>query len=239
MISLIDKIIIDGVFLVMFSCASYYIFNKSWLFVPLTIICFICFKCGYMHALNRRKNKKELPLNDILFCFSMMTQIEQRDYFVKTLPKDSCTITGDNTFIYNGKAYATLIKFGAPSADDFCKIVRKHNDIYVIGKKISRESLLLAKKMGLYVHQVSLKKMRRYLINHNAVPKLPNATKQKEKLQIKEMLKDIITKKRAKYYLFSCVTMLTLSFFVPYTIYYLVFGSIFALLTITCMFSTN
>ncbi len=239
MLNLIDKIIIDVLFLATFSLSTYYIFEKSYIFIPLTIVTFILFKCGYLHALNRRRNKKELPLNDILFCLSMMDKTEQRDYFLKTLPKESYTITGDNSFIYDGKAYATLVKFGSPSVDDFCKLSKKHNEIYVLSRKIARDTLLIAKKMGVYVHQIPLKKMRKYLITHNAMPTMPKPTKQREKLHIKAMIQDIITRKRAKYYLFSALTMLFLSFFVPYTIYYLVSAIVFSVLTIGSMFSTN
>ncbi len=231
----IDRIVVDIIFCGICLCVSYYAFSSWYFCVPITLILYVAFKITYMHLLVRRKNIKEISVQDMLFALSMMTLKEQRDYFLATIPDGEYTITSDNTYVYNGVAYATLIKFGAPSVDDCAKIVKIHPSISIISRKISKDTLLMAKRMGLYVKQVSLKGVRKYLIAHNAMPKLPTPTKQKHKMDIKAMLANVITRKRAKYYLFSCISTLVLAFILPYKVYYLVCASVFALLGVGCL----
>ncbi len=232
----LDRILIDLIFVSFVLSCAYYLWRRWVLAIAIAVVAYIAFKVSYMHLLNRRRNLHSPSMGDILFAFSMMTAIEQRDYFIGTLPEGKCEVTGDNTFVYDGKAYATLIKFGAVSLDDCSKIVRKHLKINVVSRKISRDTLLNAKRMGLYVKQVPLKTVRKYLISHNAVPSLPTPTKEKMHFDLKASLQSMLTRKRVKYYALSSLSTLALAFFVPHTVYYLVFAGIFGVLSIGSVF---
>ncbi len=235
----IDRILIDIIFCSVTIAVTYYAFSRWYLSIPLTFCLYLAFKLTYTHLLNRRHNTKEASASDILFALSLMTAKEQRDFFLATLPEGAYQTTSDNTFFYQGKAYATLVKFGVPTADDCARLVRVHKSVHVISRKIPRDTLLIAKRMGLHVVHVPAKAVRKYLIAHNAVPTIPTPSTQKTKRKLSDVLANLVTRKKATYYVVSSLATLVMAFLVPYTVYYLVFAGVFALLSICCLLSTS
>ncbi len=230
---LIDRIIIDILFLGSAGAVLACFIDSVYILVPLVILLYIAFKLTYMHVFNRIRNKKEMSINDILLTYSMMSLKEITDALETTLPQGRYTRMSDNILQYGEKNYAVLIKFSSPSLDDMAKIRRTlDGEVHVLSREIPRNVLLTAKKMGLHVVQVPLNKFRKYLIAHNALPTLPVPSERKsEKIDFKSRLAAIIEPKRLKYYVFSCFVTLFASLWVPYKAYYVTTGVLLAVLS--------
>lgn len=156
-------------------------------------------------------------------------------------------------------------KFSPPSCDDIAAAYRtakgdQVEKIIVLGKKCNREILLFAKKFDMEFVFYPTKKVIDFLYKQNKVPSpifqktvwkrkkessVLFALAQKRirlstvlkslKTNLSTLFSEALTKKRAKYYFFSALSMAILSFLVPYRAYYILFSVLSFSLGIACL----
>ena len=68
-----------------------------------------------------------------------------------------------------------------------------------------------------------------------SITKKINVKKQSKFLVIKNNIKEAITKARFKEFFFSGLSLVAISIFVPFSLYYLISGTIFLIISILCL----
>lgn len=115
------------------------------------------------------------------------------------------------------------------------QIATKHgkSKIYILAKGIERKAYQLANIRQIDIELVKTKALYKFLQKHNA---LPDLKKQKVKLDIKQLVEIILSRRNLKSYLFSGTILIAAAFLTPLKIYYITFGTILlvlALMTLT------
>lgn len=198
-----------------------------------------------IHLYNRFHDKKTISLSEMENLFAIMGG-GQTAFFIKATPSYFEPKVLDCGFYIslNCKSIAIFpnFKFSPCSLDDVAKFYRiaKDNNIeqaWVLSKLNARSTILFAKSLDINFTFVHTKKVHKFLTNQNALP--PMLTQKKVKLKkadIKEIFSNIFLRKRAKYFLFSGISLGLLAFFTPIKAYYIVVSIICLLLCIGCLF---
>ena len=116
-----------------------------------------------------------------------------------------------------------------------CRLAKTYdkNHVYLIAKAIDRKAWQVANLEDIKMEIVKTKQVFKFLAKHNALPVLK---KPKQKLSISALMQAVFSRRNFKNYMFSGVVLISISFFTPLKIYYIVFGTIllaFALLSLT------
>jgi len=197
-----------------------------------------------LHLYNRYHDKKNISLIDMEKLFALMGS-SQIDYLVKASPEYFCPQLIEYGFVLtvNCKNIAIFpnYKFSSSSMDDISKFYRVAKDnnlnkIYVLSKLCDRNTILFAGSLDVDINFVPSKRVYKFLLRKNCLPKSIIKKRSKiNKTDYKEMLFNIFTKKRAKYFFISGTTLGLLSFFTPIKIYYITMCIICILLGIGCI----
>ncbi len=134
----------------------------------------------------------------------------------------------ENALIFVG------FKFGNIGLSDIPNIYStaiKHNKtrVFLFAKGIERKALRLLESYGIFITPIKIKQTYRLLRKHNV---LPDLTRKKASITLKDIPSLLISKSNVKVLIFSGAVLIATAFFTPLKIYYLIFGSIALLLAI-------
>lgn len=233
---LFDRIILDAiVILATLMWTGYLIENTLWVFVT-TVCVYLAVKIFYLFLFNRYQNLKTLPSGEMEFLFSAMTPDEQAKHMIKTLPENAIYFKENNYFCISAEGVKTLVfcfyKFAPITNEDIARAYRTAKDkgiftILFLGRTPSRQTMLIARRLGLNARFVPSYKLKQYLVKHNAMPEtVKQAAKKAEKMPFRVTLAQIFHPRRAKYFALSGIITGLMSFFTPLKLYYLVLSSI-------------
>ncbi len=199
-----------------------------------------------VHLHNRFHNKKIISLAEMEKLFAIMGNA-QNAYFIKATPSYFEPISLDCGFYISLNCSPVAIfpnyKFSPCSLDDIAKFYRITKDseissVWVLSKQNARSTILFAKGLDVDFNFIPTKRVHKFLANQNFLPpSLPTKKVKLKKADYKEVFNNIITKKRAKYFLFSGFTLGILAFFTPIKAYYIVVSIICIILGILCLFA--
>lgn len=157
---------------------------------------------------------------------------------LKTTLKNTKIENGCNYILLENSMIIANFKFSPLGGNDIasvCRLAKTHNKnhVYLIAKAIDRKAWQVANLEDIKMEIVKTKQVFKFLANHNALPVLK---KSKQKLSISALMQTVFSRRNFKNYMFSGVVLISISFFTPLKIYYIVFGTIllaFALLSLT------
>lgn len=157
---------------------------------------------------------------------------------LKTTLKNTKIENGCNYILLENSMVIANFKFSPLGGNDIasvCRLAKIHdkNHVYLIAKAIDRKAWQVANLEDIKMEIVKTKQVFKFLAKHNALPVLK---KSKQKLSISALMQAVFSRRNFKNYMFSGVVLISISFFTPLKIYYIVFGTIllaFALLSLT------
>lgn len=157
---------------------------------------------------------------------------------LKTTLKNTKIENGCNYILLENSMIIANFKFSPLGGNDIasvCRLAKTHNKnhVYLIAKAIDRKAWQVANLEDIKMEIVKTKQVFKFLAKHNALPVLK---KSKQKLSISALMQAVFSRRNFKNYMFSGVVLISISFFTPLKIYYIVFGTIllaFALLSLT------
>lgn len=197
-----------------------------------------------MHLYSRFHAKKTISLAEMEKLFAIMGS-GQTTCFIKATPSYFEPISLDCGYYISLNCKPVAIfpnyKFSPSTMDDIAKFYRiaKDNNIeevWVLSKLNARSTILFAKSLDLNFNFIPIKKVHKYLTSQNYLPvPLPHKNVKLKKADLKEVFSNILIKKRAKYFLFSGITLGLLAFFTPIKAYYITVSIICLLLGIGCL----
>ena len=157
---------------------------------------------------------------------------------LKTTLKNTKIENGCNYILLENSMIIANFKFSPLGGNDIasvCRLAKTHNKnhVYLIAKAIDRKAWQVANLEDIKMEIVKTKQVFKFLAQRNALPVLK---KSKQKLSISALMQAVFSRRNFKNYMFSGVVLISISFFTPLKIYYIVFGTIllaFALLSLT------
>ena len=157
---------------------------------------------------------------------------------LKTTLKNTKIENGCNYILLENSMIIANFKFSPLGGNDIasvCRLAKTHNKnhVYLIAKAIDRKAWQVANLEDIKMEIVKTKQVFKFLAKRNALPVLK---KSKQKLSISALMQAVFSRRNFKNYMFSGVVLISISFFTPLKIYYIVFGTIllaFALLSLT------
>ncbi|HOB64076.1 MAG TPA: hypothetical protein PKH08_02850 [Clostridia bacterium] len=230
---IIDRVFISLLILIPLFFWSLY-FTKSWWQSAVLAIAVTALINMIWIAVSVRIKKTRTPSRLELFrLLSVMGVVESTNLLYNTLPANMKSDLEPPTFVINGDTLVyNNIKFGATSEEDIAKLYRACkakglNKAIFIATQTSRSLMTFAAHLGIYVTFPDRYYIKRYLVNHNALPEAPTPVKIKlPKLKPKEIAPVVFDRRKVKYYLFSGFTLLLMSMLTPLKLYYLIFSSV-------------
>lgn len=241
----IDKIIINIVLFFLYSLIfTVLVKNIAAALLIALLISILTYQVS-LHLHNRFHDKKTISLAEMEKLFAIMGG-NQVAYFIRATPSYFEPISLEHGFYISLNCSAVAIfpsyKFSPCNLEDIAKYYRiaKENDItsiWILSKQNTRSTILFAKSLDIDFNFVSTKRVHKFLANQNFLPQsIPQKKAKLKKTDYKEILSSIIIRKRAKYFLFSGLTLGLLSFFTPIKAYYIAVSTICLILGILCLF---
>lgn len=217
------------------------------IFVALLI--FITLRTITVHLINRFVDKKNITVAEMSQSFAIMGAEDVCKNIISTFPQCSDAYIENNCIILLKEGETILVspnfKMSAVSADEVAKVWRFAKEkniskVYILARAHQRSVILFANSLeGEFIFP-SAKKVHKYLILHNALPKKNFYHKKaKTSISFKDALSELFVRKRAKLFLFSGITLALFAFFSPLTVYYLVMASISICMGIACFVLNN
>lgn len=198
----------------------------------------------FLHLRNRYQDKTTISISEMEILLTIEGAQKTICRLVSTLPVDY-DIKAESPYIYinspDKMMYFINYKFSPLSCDDVVKarneaIKHNFNEVTIYAKRPKRDTLLFMNKLEINIAYKDSKSLHRYLKQHNALPdKLHPQKKKKTPISFDELIENVFTKKRAKYFAFTGFTLALMSFFTPLTLYYLILGSISLAFTVLCL----
>lgn len=213
--------------------------------VFISFLIFLAVRTIFIHILNRYRKLKNITVWEMSQSFAIMGVEEVCKHLIKVVPEDYKPSIDNNCIIFEKDNKKILVfpifKTVAVSTEELLKTWRfarskDINTIWVLARTQQRNVIVLANSLEGEFLFFQAKKIHRFLLNHNALPKINFVYKKKvNKINFFAALSDIFVKRRAKYFLLSGLILAAMSFFVPLTIYYLVMATILFGLSIACV----
>ena len=158
---------------------------------------------------------------------------KKKDFLVLTRKNE---VDGEKTILFPSFSFNS---FSSQNLIDVLRKTEKFNasKIVVCCNQVSNDAISLAKKQEKKIVLLDSKGTYLKLAKpHNFFPENLKEFDFSVKPKFKDLLKNSISRKRAKSYLFSSLILLFSSFVIRMNIYYLVFASVLLVLSIICFF---
>lgn len=195
--------------------------------ISLSIAC--TFSIGYISSKKSKpysvdRLELELCMRENQYAINLLLSVIKNGEFENTnsyiLLKNSVIIAD---FKFSALSYADV--------NSALQIAMKHGKkkIYMLAKSIDRKAYQLANIRQVDIELVKTRALYKFLKKHNA---LPNLKRQKVKLNLKQLIEIVLSRRNLKSYIFSGTILIAVSFLTPLKIYYLTFGTILLVLAL-------
>ena len=240
--TLFDKIVLYAFASAFFTLTFYTLFKNLAAAILASVLLVVAVRAVWLRLYVRRR-KKEIGVGEMENALAMMGN-EQAGYFLSVVPQAYAPELRESGIVYfDGKKKVYLFpnyKFSATGRDDVARFYRaakkeKVDVCYVLGRQPDRQTYLLSNSLDILFTFIPSKKLHKFLASQNALMPKPRRVKNPKRPSFKHLLDEAFTKKRAKYFALSGLSVTLLGFFVPFRAYYFVFGGLSLLLSIACL----
>ncbi len=220
-----------------FAHKSYAIFCSSLLAIATTML---LTKRAIKSNREKSKNKQEeVQKNKVITQFNFGTKMEVNEFFEKLFIKTGYTVERKNFGLFiKDKNVAVFPSFGFVDVGK-AHVVRVFNKsltidtAYILSEKFSSDTTDFAKRFGGKIVLIDKDQIFSYLKKHDFFPK-EKYSFPKNKISRSNFIRNLFKKKKAKSFLSFGVLFLFYSFFIPFKLYYILFGCSFLILGLYC-----
>ncbi len=247
MAKLIDKIAIFLVCVLISTSWCLYYSSNFILSLILGILIAIPVLLSWGLARNFAKNRKTMTASDLHFYLSMMGQMGQTALFANTIAPTNI-VGKDNSYIMIKKQNELALifanyKFGKTLKDEVARCYRKAKELQVdeviLLGSTDRSVMATSKRLDIPFRYPSFFEVKRYLIKHNALPKVIEPHKETPNINIKDIPKviaNMLQQRHAKRYLFVGAMLGLTALITPLKLYYLTAATLLFAIGVACMF---
>lgn len=242
------------IFLVSFAWIRFYVYDLTMTLlvsIPVTLaLSYIMFV-----ILNMRKNKKQISAKQLQQCeecfisFQLMTKSDQLNFLYELIPNEFEKKKEKQHIKYNSNdakcALVPLTEFDIINDTQLLNCVKSFLSGYKKVIIICGNYTDSAKKMSKAfknIQVILLNKQETYanlFLEYNKFPANDCITKNATKLTFKDILKLSISKEKTKGYFISGIFLIFASIIIPYSLYYIIFGSCLLVLSLVCFLNKD
>ena len=194
----------------------------------------------------RRKRLTVINVQDMESELALMGS-EQVDFLLKNAPLPYSPMKTENGFFITKteRIYiACNYKFSPTSIEDVAKFYRhaKKNKVLkvvVLGKYPQRATIVFASSLDVLFKFESSKKLHKFLETRDGLMPKRKIVFHRRKKKFGAIIALAFTKKRAKYFALSSLSLVAFAFFTPMRIYYFVFCAVSLVLAVVCLLQKN
>lgn len=157
---------------------------------------------------------------------------------LKSILKNTVFESGSNWILLKNALIIANFRFTPVGLNDVANVYslaveKDRKQVFLLCRGVDRKAVHLLETRDIKLNVVKIKGIYNFLMRNSA---LPDLDKKKNKFSAKEICTSLLARSNMKNYFFSGVVLISVAFFTPYKIYYLIFGSIslvLAILTLT------
>ena len=221
-------------FLIVFGWLSKVV--DEWLAITITLLSYLSFVFIFAIINHKRKNRKEISVEEMPVYFALMDRVEQTELFYNLVPIDKRISINSPYFTYlendNVVLVVALYRFLNLTQEDISNAYRKGikekaSKIIILSRKRERKTITLTALLPIPFQFPDKWSVYKALKKHNALPPKPQKRKKiKVKRTLKEWREDLFNPKRGKYLIFTAIILALMSNFTPLKTYYLIMATI-------------
>ncbi|HKL93874.1 MAG TPA: hypothetical protein VJZ69_01160 [Clostridia bacterium] len=221
-------------FILLFLWSRFFIHNIVWSLIFSSALSFLIVLC--VRAFSVKIKKRPYSVERLSREFALRGNEYVADYLAKTLNNPFIEASG-NILKLGGILLICNFKFSNLSSSDIASAYqtaqkRSAKKVVMLCRGADRPAIALSTNLDVKFEIVKTGALYRYLQRMNALPELD---KDKFKFSLKYIFDVALKRQNAKYYIFSGIMLLFLSYFTPLKLYYLCFGTSLLVLAILCL----
>ena len=249
LITILDKIFLScTVFLIVYAWINFFVSNLMTTFI-LSLIFSGSIIFVFHYFFNRKKAKKISIANYLkdveekFLAFSLLGVKKRLELIYQIASQDyKCEKHKDKIVCFDQtKKIVILTNFNSERLTQFelnktISGMFKYDEIKIICKE-KNPTLNLKVFKNTNIEIVSKKELYdEWFLKHSIFPETCFLNTEKNKINLKKILRNFIVKSKSKSYLFCGFILLFSSIILPYHLYYLIFGSLLIIMSILCRF---
>ena len=242
-----DKLILNGMLLCFLTVIFYLVVKNPVAGMFIAYLVWIVLRTVFIYLVGRKKVVfGNISVGEMENVFSVWGTDRQAKYLFSLFPAYYSPVLTNNivSFSKNRKKIVVFCnyKFSPTSCEDVAKLYRENEsadtkEIFILGRAPAKNVLILANELPIKITFFPSKKLRKILIDHNALPSPIKKSKTEKRAVGKETFFKAFEADRIKYYLFSSVIFGLYGLFNFYKLWYLLFSALMLVLSLICLVS--
>ncbi|MDD4840111.1 MAG: hypothetical protein PHE93_05555 [Clostridia bacterium] len=221
-------------FTLLFLWSRFFIDDLIWSLVFSAIVCFLIVLC--IRAFSIKIKKRPYSIERLSREFSLKGNNYTAQLIADALKNPSIEVE-NNMLKFGSTCIICNFKFSNLSSADVASayqlaISKSLKSVVLLCRGVDRQALSLTVGLPVKIEILKTGAVYRFLFRMNALPQLD---KEKYKFSFKYIFDVALKRQNAKFFIFSGLLLLSLSYFTPLKLYYLCFGSSLLLLAILCL----
>lgn len=221
-------------YILIFLWSRFFIGNIVWSLIFSSVLTFLIVLCA--RFVTTKIKKRPYSVERLSREFALRGNEYAADYLSKVFNNPFVKVN-KNTLLCGDTLIICLFKFANVSSSDIATAYQtaKQADAkkaIVLCRGVDRPSTSLTVNLDVKFDIVKTGAVYRYLFKKNALPEL---SKEKFKFSLGYIFDITLKRQNAKFYIFSGLMLLFLSYFTPLKLYYLCFGTSLFVLAILCL----
>ena len=187
-------------------------------------------KTSFKRSKKLLQSNKEARFANECFEYLSLDKSQSKRFFAKLL---CATKTNGNYFFANNKTYYINYEDEELTTKDICKIKSKnYQNVCIFANNLTPSAANACNKFNYVVS--SKNEVFLLMKKNNLYPTEPQKTAKSMLISLKTIAKSIFDRKKAKHFLVYGVLLLIISFIVPFTFMYCIFGTISIVFGLVC-----
>ncbi|MBO4479588.1 MAG: hypothetical protein J5774_04380 [Clostridia bacterium] len=242
-----DKLFLNGVTIALLTVVFYLIVKNPIAAAFIAYLVWIVLRTAFIYVTNRKHIVfGNISVGEMENVFSVWGAERQAQFLFSLFPAYYSPVLTGNVIRFMKNHTEILVvcnyKFSPTGCEDVAKLYRENESatpkkIYVLGRAPAKNVLILANELPIDISFLPSRKLRRILIDHNALPKSIEKKKTEKRPNGKEVFSRAFDTGRIKYYFFLSVIFALYGLLNIYRVWYLLFSALMLLLAFLCLIS--
>ena len=242
-----DKLFLSGALLCVLTLVFYSVVKNPIAAAFIAYLVWIVIRTGFIYLTSRKRIVfGNISVGEMENVFAVWGAERQAQFLFSLFPAYYSPVLIGNTIHFTKNHTEILVicnyKFSPTGCEDVAKIYRENEpaakkEIFVLGRAPTKNVLILANELPLKITFFPSRKLRRILIDHNALPKPIEKMNAENSPKRKEVFSKVFDAGRIKYYFFFSGIFALYGLMNIYRVWYLLFSALMLVLALLCLVS--
>ncbi len=242
-----DKLFLSGALLCVLTLVFYSVVKNPIAAAFIAYLVWIVVRTIFIYLTSRKQIVfGNISVGEMENVFSVWGAERQAQYLFSLFPVYYSPVLAGNTIRFTKNRTDILVicnyKFSPTGCEDVAKIYRENEsaakkEIFVLGRAPAKNTLILANELPVKITFFSSRKLRRILIDHNALPRPIEKKNATIRPRRKEAFSKAFDASRVKYYFFFSGIFALYGLLNIYRVWYLMFSGLMLILALLCLVS--